>query len=112
MIAALLKEGVTPDQAKARIDGAKDIRAAVDLARKACPAIEASLADSFIAAGTSLQGVREQLFQKMTAAQSVEIANYQQPSGGAQTEAAGMAAARASMERELKRRGMTPANGA
>lgn len=112
MAAALIKEGVTVEQAKARAEGAKDIRAAVSLARKACPAIEASIAETFIAAGTSLQGVREQLFQKMTAAQSPEISGHHQAAAGADEIVAGSAAARASMERELKRAGLAPAKGA
>jgi ATP-dependent protease ClpP protease subunit len=82
MAANLIKEGATPEQAKARVDGAKDIRAAVSLAHKSCSAIEESLADTFIAAGTSLEGVRADLFQRMASAQSPEIKSGHQAGTG------------------------------
>lgn len=116
MAVALVKEGVTVDAAKARIDSAKDIRAAVDLARKSCPAIEANLADTYLAAGTSLQGAREDLFKRITAAQSPEIAGHHQAGTGnptkQQEDEAARSRARASMEREIKRRGMPVAKEA
>lgn len=68
MAAALITEkGMTLAIAKTRIDGAKDIKAAVDLARKSHPQIEASLADGYIRAGTSIETVRADLFARMTA---------------------------------------------
>ena len=57
-------------------------KSAVALARKSCPAIEESLADTFIAAGTSIEGVRASLFERMSAAQSPEITSAHQAAGG------------------------------
>ena len=70
MAAKLIRDGVTVEQAKARLDGAKDIRAAVTLARKSCPTIDAALADQFIASGCSLEKVRADLFEKIAATQA------------------------------------------
>jgi ATP-dependent protease ClpP protease subunit len=78
MASALIREGVTLDQAKARTGSAKDIRAAVDLARKSCPTIEANAADAFIASGMKMDEVRAKLFEKMTASQSPEISGAHQ----------------------------------
>ena len=72
MAAALIKEGVTVEQAKARIDGAKDIKAAVALARKTCPTIDPALADQFIASGAGIEKVRADLFDKMAAAEAAK----------------------------------------
>ncbi len=95
MASALIREGVTVDQAKARTDTAKDIRAAVDLARKSCPKIEANAADAFIAAGMTMDQVRAKLFEQITAAQSPEITATHQSTTGhdeAATEAAAIVA--------------------
>lgn len=92
MASALIREGATVEQARARTDSAKDIRAAVDIARKACPKIEANAADAFIAAGMPLDQVRAKLFEQITAAQSPEITGSHQ-STTAQDEAAVAAAA-------------------
>lgn len=68
MAAVLVKEGVTLDQAKARIGAAKDIRAAVAVARKSCPTIPENAADEYIAAGKSVTDVRADLFERQAAA--------------------------------------------
>jgi ATP-dependent protease ClpP protease subunit len=68
MAAALIREGLDADKAKARIDGAKEIKAAVENARRICPEIDAALADRFIAAGTSLADVRADLFDRIAKA--------------------------------------------
>jgi ATP-dependent protease ClpP protease subunit len=83
MAATLIKEGVTIEQAKARIESGKEIRAAVALAHKQCPAIDAKLADQFIASGASMEHVRAQLFTKMTAVgETTPIRGQHQASGG------------------------------
>lgn len=79
MASNLIREGVTTDQAKARASGAKEIRAAVELARKSYPAIEANAADAFLAAGLSLDQVRGKLFEQITAVQSADISTHHQP---------------------------------
>lgn len=65
MAAVLISEGVTAEQAKARISSAKEIRAAVKLARVTHPQLEASLADQWIAGGKTIDSVRAELFTKM-----------------------------------------------
>ena len=92
MASSLIREGVTLDEAKTRTNNAKDIRAAVDLARKSCPAIEANAADTFIAAGMTMDGVRAKLFEQMTAAQSPEITSAHQSTTGEGDAAAAEAA--------------------
>ena len=72
MASPLIKEGVTIEQAQARIDGAKDIKAAVALARKSCPQIDATLADQFIAAGKTIDKVRAELFEKISAVEAAK----------------------------------------
>jgi len=85
MASALIREGVSLDDAKARTNSAKDIRAAVDLARKTSPSIEASFADTMIAAGLTLAQAREKLFEKMTASQSPDISASHQVDGSTST---------------------------
>jgi ATP-dependent Clp protease protease subunit len=90
MAAALIREGVTLEVAKTRTSNAKDIRAAVDTAKKSYPKITAD-ADAFIAAGMTMDQVRADLFTKITAAQSPEITTgHQAETGG--DEAATLAA--------------------
>lgn len=76
MSAALIREGVSIEQAKARADNAKDIRAAVALASKSYPAIEAAMADEFIAKGYSVEKARSALFEKIVASQSPEVSPH------------------------------------
>jgi ATP-dependent protease ClpP protease subunit len=92
MASSLIREGVSMDLAKARTSNAKDIRAAVDLARKSCPTIEANAADAFIAAGMSMDGVRAKLFEQITGAQSAEITSAHQSTTGEADEAKAEAA--------------------
>lgn len=67
MAAILIRDGSSVEDAKKRIEGAKDIRAAVEMARKRCPEIDENAADKYIAAGTPVAQVRDDLFQRMTA---------------------------------------------
>lgn len=94
MAAALIRDKASVDDARARITAARDIRAAVTLARQTCPQIEASLADTYIAAGTSLDGVRADLFARIVAAQAATASRSQHDPGRVedQTTAAGIAA--------------------
>lgn len=70
MAAALIREGITLDAAKARAAQAKDIRQAVALAAKTCAAIDPKIAESYIAAGAGIEKVRSDLFEKIAAAQA------------------------------------------
>ena len=72
MARALNKDGSTLEQAKARITGAKDITAAVAAAHKQQPKIELSLAGEYIAAGTTIETVRSELFGKISAAEAAK----------------------------------------
>lgn len=92
MASALIREGVTVEQAKARADNTKEIKAAVDLARKSAPSIEANAADAFIAAGMTMDQVRAKLFEQITAAQSPEITSAHQSTTGEVDAAAAEAA--------------------
>lgn len=83
MASALIKDGVSVTDAKARIDDAKEIKAAVDLARKTCPQISEKQVESYIAAGTPLAQVRSDLFDKMANAQSPDIGSAHQSGPGA-----------------------------
>lgn len=87
MASALISEGVTLEEAKARVSNTKDIRAAVDLARKSYPKIEADAADKFIAAGLTMEQVRAKLFEQITAAQSPEIVGSHQSTGSEASDA-------------------------
>lgn len=79
MAAALVREGLTVDAARARVEGAREIRAAVNRAAKVSPLIEASLADSYISSGASVEKVRSDLFDKMAAAQEARPTNASLP---------------------------------
>lgn len=72
MAAALISEGITAEQAKVRISSAKEIRAAVELARVSCKMLDANLADKFIAAGTSIEKVRSDLFECIVAVENAK----------------------------------------
>jgi ATP-dependent Clp protease protease subunit len=82
MASALIREGLTVDQARARANNAQEVRGAVETARKSFPKIEANLADAFITSGLSMDQVRSKLFEQMTASQSGEInGSHQAPTG-------------------------------
>lgn len=85
MAATLIREGATLEQARVRVEGAKQIRAAVELARKGCPQIDANLAETYIAAGTPITQVQSDLFEKMAAIQAtttVRSTHQTSPTGG------------------------------
>lgn len=82
MAPALIKQGLSVADAKAKIEDGKQIRAKVEAARKRFPAIAADQADRYIAAGLSAAEVSADLFDKMTALQSPEITAGHQAAGG------------------------------
>ncbi|RXF67694.1 head maturation protease, ClpP-related [Hansschlegelia zhihuaiae] len=104
MTAQLIREGVTADQARARACQAKDIRMAVDLARKKDTKIEANAADQYIAQGKSLDQVRAALFERFVAQEEQTAINPTSPLPSGQE---GPKSATASMQRQLKRAGMS-----
>ena len=92
MAAVLIKEGATIEQAKARIATAKDIREAVALANKSCAQIDLALADSYIAAGASVDKVRADMFDKIVAVQAATPTNSPHNAGTGPTAEASIAA--------------------
>lgn len=104
MAAPLLREGVTAEQARARTAQAKDIRAAVDLARQKDPSIAANAADVYLTEGKSLDQVRAALFERFVAKEDETPIN---PSTPLAQPKAGAESATASMQRQLKRAGVS-----
>ncbi|MCI0549757.1 MAG: Clp protease ClpP [Anaerolineae bacterium] len=79
MAATLIRDGSSVEDAKKRIESAKDIRSAVELARKRCPEIDENAADKYIAVGASIAQVRDDLFQKMVAYSGQDTKGQHQP---------------------------------
>lgn len=82
LAASFIKEGVTADVAKKRIEAAGEIRGIVATARKINPAIDAKFADDLISAGASSEHARAQLFDKIVSMQSPDIAGRHTANGG------------------------------
>jgi ATP-dependent Clp protease, protease subunit len=76
MAAGLIREGVTLEEARARIDCAGEIRAMVAQAGQVNKAIDAALAEKFIADGMNADQARKALFTKIVAAQSPEVSAH------------------------------------
>lgn len=72
MAAKLLEDGVTLEQAQARIKSAGEIKAKVDQARKMCPVLSDKLYDGYIAAGSSVEFVGNDLLDKMSKVQAAK----------------------------------------
>lgn len=73
MAAVLIREGVTIDEAKTRINSAGQIRDMVAKSGRISKAIDPKLADDFIAKGMSVEAARSEVFAKILAAQSPEV---------------------------------------
>lgn len=82
MAAALIREGLTVDAARARVEGAREIRAAVTRAAKLSPLIDPKVADAYIASGATVEKVRADLFDKMASAQETRPTNSTLPVDG------------------------------
>jgi ATP-dependent Clp protease protease subunit len=93
MASALIREGATMEQAKAKTTAAGEIRNRVEAARKMQPKIEANAAETFIAAGLTADQVSAKLLEQITALQSPEITSAHQATTGDGGEAAAEAAA-------------------
>lgn len=99
MASALIREGATAEQARARANAAGEIRTLVASAGKLNPAITAAMADDFIARGITVDGVRAALFDKVLAGQSQEV----DPHVAAETKLSQRAQATASWDEFVKR---------
>ncbi len=103
MASTLLAEGVTIDQAKARIGAASEIKNLVALARRKDPTLPADLDATMLAEGKTVEQARAALFDKLVAAEEKTSISSHPP---APTGNAGLTASASSMERELRRAGM------
>lgn len=100
LAAGLIREGVTLEQAKERINVAGQIRSVVADARKINPALDTKLADELIGASASADHARVIVMERLVAAQSGEITSATRPA----TEGASAS----SWDHALKANGITP----
>lgn len=82
LAAPLIKSKATLAAVRARLKLAAEIRDTVATARRVHPAVDARLADGFVAAGASLEHVRAELFDVIVAAQSAEGRTAHQAGSG------------------------------
>lgn len=103
MTATLLTEGVSVEDAKARIAEAGEAANLVALARRKDPSIPEDLAASMLAEGKTVENIRTALFDKLVAAEDkTSISSHiPAPQGNA-----GATATRTSMERQLVKAGL------
>jgi ATP-dependent Clp protease protease subunit len=92
MAASLIREGITAEEARSRVEGAREIRAAVNRASKLNSAVDARMADNYIASGASVQKVRADLFERMANSQESRQTNGYQPMEGTMPSGNGAAA--------------------
>jgi ATP-dependent protease ClpP protease subunit len=104
MTASLLAEGVTVEQAKARITAAGQIKDLVALARRSNPEIPETFASTMLAEGKTVDQARAALFDKMVARED-ETAVTTHHTAAPQA-SAGPDAAKANMRAQLERNGM------
>lgn len=109
MAASLLAEGITVEEAKKRIAAAGEAKNLVALARRKDPSIPEDLAATLLAEGKSVEQIRTALFDKLVAGEErTPIASHIPV---ADPRNVGVAATTTSMERELKRSGLTKKEG-
>jgi ATP-dependent Clp protease, protease subunit len=116
MAAALVAEGVTIEQAKARVTAAGQVKDVVALARRSDPSIADDFAATMIAEGKTADQVKAALFDKLAAkAEEVPVLTQHRAGAGGTHVAGGDANARAQskarMKAELQRQGMLPKEG-
>lgn len=104
MTASLLAEGATLDHAKDRINSAGQITNMVALARRHNPTIPDTAAATMIAEGKTVEQARAALFDKLVGDQDkTAISSHVQAGSGE----LGATASATSMQRELKRAGLS-----
>ena len=119
MTAALIREGVSAEAARTRVNAAGQIKDVVALARKNAPHLAADFADTAIAAGRSIDQVKASLFDAMAAATDANPVTGQHMAGAgganrpaaAASDADARAKSKANMKAELSKRGMSPKEG-
>lgn len=104
MASSMLAEGVSVEDAKTRIAAAGKAKDLVALARRKDPTIPEGLAATMLAEGKTVEDVRTALFDKLVSAEEkTSIASHVPAADGN----VGLTASRASMQRELKRAGLS-----
>jgi ATP-dependent Clp protease, protease subunit len=117
LASALIAEGVTLEQAKARVTAAGHVKDIVALARRADPSIADDFAATMIAEGKTGDQVKAILFDKLAAKaeEAAPVSNIHRAGAGGTDVAGGDANARAQskarMKAELQRQGMLPKEG-
>ncbi len=105
MAASLLAEGVSVEDAKKRVAAAGQAKDLVALARRKDASIPEDLAATMLADGKTVEQIRTALFDKLVAGEEkTSISSHIPADPGGK---AGVAASSASMEREIKRAGLT-----
>lgn len=104
MAASLLAEGATVAQAKERIGVAGEVKNLVALARRKDPTLPADLDATMLAEGKTVEQARAALFDKLVASEDQTSISSHVPAALGN---AGPTASATSMQRELKRSGLT-----
>ncbi|KQO76434.1 head maturation protease, ClpP-related [Methylobacterium sp. Leaf88] len=104
MAASLLAEGATVAQAKERIGAAGEVKNLVALARRKDPTLPADLDATMLAEGKTVEQARAALFDKLVASEEQTSISSHPPAAQGN---AGPTASATSMQRELKRAGLT-----
>jgi hypothetical protein len=100
MASGMLAEGISVEDAKARIASAGKAKEIVALARKKDASIPADLAATMLAEGKTVEEIRTAVFDKLVASEEKTSISSHVPTASGN---AGVSASRASMDRVLKR---------
>lgn len=104
MASSMIAEGIGVEDAKTRIAAAGKAKDLVALARRKDGTIPEDLAATMLAEGKTVEDIRTALFDKLVAGEEkTSIASHVPAAGGD----AGISSSRASMQRELKRAGLS-----
>ncbi|SFG92817.1 head maturation protease, ClpP-related [Methylobacterium gossipiicola] len=104
MAASLIAEGVSVPEAKDRIGAAGEVRNLVALARRKDPTLPEGLDAIMLAEGKTVEQARAALFDKLVASEAQTSISSHPPAALGN---AGASASATSMQRELKRAGLT-----
>lgn len=104
MASAMLAEGISVEDAKTRVAAAGKAKDLVALARRKDANIPADLAATMLAEGKSVEDIRAALFDRLVAAEEKTSISSHMPAADGNV---GLSSSRASMQRELKRAGLT-----
>lgn len=106
MASGMIAEGISVEDAKARIASAGKAQEIVALARKKDASIPADLAATMLAEGKTVEEIRTAVFDKLVASEEkTSISSHVPPAADGPT--TGISAAQSSMQRTLKRAGLS-----